>query len=71
MDLAALISGRWSDRERNAIVAAYPGVDDGNLLACRLQVAVQWLGWAPQWRPPKEHEHDWLAAALELAERLT
>jgi Phosphotransferase enzyme family len=72
MDLAALISGSWSEQQRDAIVTAYPGgADADDVLACRLQVAVQWLGWAPQWTPPREHEHDWFAEALELAERIT
>jgi hypothetical protein len=36
----------------------------------RLLVAVQWLGWSDGWRPPPEHAHDWLADALDAAERL-
>ena len=37
----------------------------------RLQLAVQWLGWAPPaWMPPEGQRHDWLAEALALAERL-
>ena len=37
---------------------------------CRLQTALQWLGWAPDWSPPPEHTHDWLGEALNLAEQI-
>lgn len=74
-DLAALVSG-WPAAGREAITAAYasePGVptfSPRDLDLARLQVAIQWLGWAPpKWRPPEEQRHDWLAEALELAER--
>jgi len=75
-DLAALVSG-WSREERGAIAAAYaaePGIPpfaQRDLDLARLQVAIQWLGWAPpEWEPPEEHRHDWLAEAVELAEEL-
>lgn len=75
-DLAALISG-WPEADREAIVAAYagePGVpafDSRELDFARLQVAIQWLGWAPpEWEPPEGQSHDWLGEAIALAEGL-
>ncbi len=75
-DLAALVSG-WPEADREAIAAAYaaePGVPAfgrRDLDFARLQVAVQWLGWAPpEWKPPQGQRHDWLGEALALAEEL-
>jgi aminoglycoside phosphotransferase (APT) family kinase protein len=75
-DLAALVSG-WPDEDREAIAAAYaaePGVPAfgrRDLDFARLQVAIQWLGWAPpQWEPPEGQRHDWLGEAVALAEEL-
>jgi len=75
-DLAALVSG-WPDGDRAAIAAAYaaePGVpafSRRDLDLARLQVAIQWLGWAPpEWEPPEGQRHDWLAEAVALAEEL-
>jgi aminoglycoside phosphotransferase len=78
IDLAALSTGRWGDSERQAIASAYeralttpPGYDFGVMLdSCRLHLAVQWLGWAPGWRPPRAHRYDWLSEATDLVERL-
>jgi hypothetical protein len=70
-DLAALLSGDWSDQERRALTAAYGTSDDEGLAFARLQVAIQWLGWAPpQWVPPQGQRHDWLGEAIELAQGL-
>jgi thiamine kinase-like enzyme len=75
-DLAALVSG-WPEKDRAAIAAAYaaePGVpafDRRDLDLARLQVAIQWLGWAPpEWEPPEGQRHDWLGEAVALAEEL-
>jgi aminoglycoside phosphotransferase (APT) family kinase protein len=75
-DLAALLSG-WPEEDRAAIAAAYagePGVpafDRRDLHLARLQVAIQWLGWAPpQWEAPEGQRHDWLGEAVALAEEL-
>jgi hypothetical protein len=37
---------------------------------CRVQVALQWLGWASNWTPPLEHRHDWLGDILQVSARL-
>jgi aminoglycoside phosphotransferase (APT) family kinase protein len=75
-DLAALVSG-WADADREALAGAYaaePGVpsfDERDLDLARLQVAIQWLGWAPpEWEPPQGQRHDWLGEAVALAEGL-
>jgi hypothetical protein len=81
IDLAALIGG-WDADERRRLVAAYeeayaegggqtvPGGLRVDLSRCRLHLALQWLGWSPDWRPPPEHAHDWLGEALALTEEL-
>jgi len=75
-DLAALVSG-WPEEDRAAIAAAYAGVPGApafsarDLDHARLQVAIQWLGWAPpEWEPPEGQQHDWLGEAIALAEEL-
>lgn len=77
VDLAALVSGDWSDSEQTAVVDAYRSVQGvpqftvRELDLARLHLAVQWLGWAPaSWQPPEGQRHDWLAEALQTAERL-
>jgi hypothetical protein len=80
MDLAALTAGKWNDEQRSALAGAYreglagaqaqPGGATDLLDWCRLQVAVQWLGWSENWSPPADHAQDWLGLALGLAERL-
>jgi hypothetical protein len=82
LDVAALVGG-WSRRERESLALAYleglggtggSGGDRERFLAdlsrCRLQLAVQWLGWASDWVPPREHAHDWLGEAVALSEEL-
>jgi Ser/Thr protein kinase RdoA (MazF antagonist) len=77
LDVAALISGRWSEQERQQILDSYLaacpallrlGVDD--LLYARLLLAAQWIGWHDRWRPPPEQRHDWHHELAELSERL-
>lgn len=81
LDLAALVSGIWSGADRALLCDAYRSALPAALRPsevalragldrCRLLLAVQWLGWSPGWNPPREHAHDWLTTALELAARL-
>jgi hypothetical protein len=81
MDLADLTGGNWTPEQKQCIADAYrealPPADrlsptdfDDALNWCRLHKAVQWLGWAPCWTPPKEHAQDWLVEARRLAETL-
>jgi phosphotransferase family enzyme len=81
IDLAALVGG-WDEQQRARLVAAYlgaaargtsrvdPAALEGDLARCRLHLALQWLGWSADWRPPPEHAHDWLGEALVLAGEL-
>ena len=82
MDLAALVGG-WAAQERGRLVAAYvrglamsgtaaqtPDELAVGVSRCRLHLALQWLGWSSDWRPPPEHAHDWLGEGLVLAEEL-
>jgi aminoglycoside phosphotransferase (APT) family kinase protein len=83
LDLAAITSGSWSKRKAVALARAYYDVARHAyteirsfkqfmyaLDCCRLYHAVQWLGWSAEWVPPPEHTHDWMNAALQLAEHL-
>lgn len=83
MDLAALTAGRWTEDERAELADVYRAVasDERQAFAsrdefmrsldcCRLQLAVQRLGWARQWTPPATQAHDWLGEALHAADRL-
>jgi aminoglycoside phosphotransferase (APT) family kinase protein len=83
MDLAALTAGRWTEDERVELAISYRSAVSGEsgtslshddfmraLDCCRLQLAVQFLGWASQWTPPATHTQDWLGEALHAADRL-
>ncbi len=83
IDLAALTAGEWSPDDRRKMIAAYrerwePARGGRTPLAelvdavtwCQLHLAVQFLGWAPDWSPPELHAQDWLREALRLAEQL-
>jgi hypothetical protein len=82
MDLAALTAG-WGEAEQSELTFSYysaltpkaPGFlpPDAFIRAldcCRVILAVQCLGWADRWVPPKQHSRDWLQEALVAAERL-
>ena len=84
LDLAALCAGSWLDEERQVLLAAYlegwaassaralPYAEAAEALRwCRLQVAVQWLGWADDWTPPLEEQADWLGETRRLAAELS
>ncbi len=77
LDLAALAGG-YGEAERRPLAEAYaeglaesgatvPAALEEGLAACRMHLAMQWLGWAEGWRPPPEHAHDWLGEAAGLA----
>jgi hypothetical protein len=83
IDVAALTSGKWTEEEKEALALAYhaalafdnswppaPEALLGALQWCRLHLAVQWLGWSPDWSPPAENAQDWLGEAMRLAEEL-
>lgn len=79
LDLAALSIGKWTPAQRAALARAYseaagsgntPAGFDAALDCCRLHLAVQALGWDPEWQAPAEHRHDWLAEALQIARDL-
>ena len=69
LDLAALTTG-WPEIDLQAIAAAYGDVSSEALDACRLHLAVRWLGWSDDWTPPPEHAKDWRLEAQAVAERL-
>jgi hypothetical protein len=33
-------------------------------------LALQWLGWAPDWQAPPEHRRDWFSEARAAANML-
>jgi hypothetical protein len=82
MDLAALTAG-WSEVQQRKLAFRYYtevspeaptwlpfDVFARALDGCRAQLAVQCLGWASRWMPPRPHSQDWLNEALQAAERL-
>jgi thiamine kinase-like enzyme len=80
LDLAAITTGAWSDDDRRRVVDAYvdeatasgapPDDVELGLAACRVQLAVQWLGWFVEHDPPPWQARDWLDDALVNAELL-
>lgn len=83
VDLAALVSGAWSEAEQDALASAYletiqrsrgretdPVKFREDLKYCQLHLAMQWLGWSRNWRPPPEHRRDWREQALSLSRQL-
>jgi Phosphotransferase enzyme family len=83
IDLASLTTG-WSQRKQRALMRAYRAALPGGLTrptripsdfsvdfdCCRLHLAVRMLGWSEAWEPPPHHAHDWLADAVQIADRL-
>lgn len=79
-DVAALISGNWSQANRRALIRDYRNAMSSNndeltdaefyeaLRLCRMHTAIRWLGWSPGWTPPVEHQCNWLAEALKMSE---
>lgn len=84
VDLAALVSGNWSEAQRTELALAYYrssetmmthtfATEEAFLAAlddCRLHVAIQWLGWSSDWTPPAAHARNWLDDALQLAYKI-
>jgi aminoglycoside phosphotransferase (APT) family kinase protein len=82
LDLAALVSGKWTDQQRQDLARAYFEELDHpqklndfeqftrDLLICRLHVAVAWLGWSHDWQPPLAHQHNWLEESLAISQQL-
>ena len=83
IDVAALVSGAWSEEQKLALVDAYhralvelgtsaPALKELVELVdyAQLHLAIQWLGWAADWSPPKTHERNWFDEAIRLATRL-
>ncbi len=77
LDLAALTLG-LPEADAADLVEAYRRALDrpparerlrADLDAARLHLAIQWLGWSPEWTPPPEHARDWRAELPELAAR--
>jgi aminoglycoside phosphotransferase (APT) family kinase protein len=81
-DLAALTGGTVTDENRRSILASYLSAapaasrQRGEALAsealgcARVQLAIQWLGWARDWSPPEEQRHDWLSEAVDIGETM-
>src|SRR5262249_35674175 len=78
LDVAALTTG-WSESARSMLgeavrsaVAHPPDADRfaADLDCASLHLAIQWLGWSPDWAPPPEHARDWRTDLPRLAERL-
>ncbi|QOV90181.1 phosphotransferase [Humisphaera borealis] len=77
-DLAALTAGNWRTEDRMQIEAAYHRCRplacakmtrheiEWLLDACRLALAIQWIGWSDGWTPPSDQAHDWYAEAVSL-----
>jgi Ser/Thr protein kinase RdoA (MazF antagonist) len=83
LDLAALCTGWAEEHQRVVALAYYRGLGPGAawlpeeqeflslLRCCQLCLAVQWLGWAPDWVAPAEHARDWLLEASRLTEGIS
>jgi aminoglycoside phosphotransferase (APT) family kinase protein len=78
IDVAAITMG-WGEPERAALTEAYrtaladppAAAELERALDCaRLHLAVQWLGWSPEWSPPPEHAQDFRTQVRRAQERL-
>jgi hypothetical protein len=83
VDLAALVSGKWTAEQREVMAMAYYEALDRNhalllqrsdflraLEYCRLHLALQWVGWSAHWTPPDDQARDWLREAVDVARGL-
>jgi hypothetical protein len=81
LDAAALTTGEWPDADRARVLGAYRSAAEAGgvafadfeaeLAACRLQLAIQWLGWFMDDVPPSRQARDWAAEAVAAAEFFT
>lgn len=77
IDLAALTTGDWEASDRDRVTGAYVHAAaehglvfddfDTDLAACRLQLAIQWLGWFTNHPPPPWQARNWIAEAADAA----
>jgi hypothetical protein len=83
IDLATLTAGTWTDDQRTELALSYHAELNPQsevwlprdafmraLDCCRVQLAVQQIGWAKQRVPPATHTQDWLGEALHAAEKI-
>ena len=83
LDLAALVSGRWSAAQRIAIASAYHSTwtnESGQAMpfstfrvaldCARLVLALRWLAAPREWYPPEDHVLDWFAEAYDLSKSM-
>lgn len=80
LDLAALTTGDLRDDDRTRIVAGYRdaatagGLEfadfNGELTACRLALALQWIAWFVADDPPAHQARDWAREAAAAADAL-
>lgn len=76
LDVAAITAGLDEDdarglaeEYRRALTAPPDREGFEHDLACaRLHLALQWLGWSGEWRPPPEYARDWRAELPRLVE---
>ena len=85
LDLAALIAGDWPEERRLELALAYGGAVPPpspwppgsrsdfleSLHWARLHLALQWIGARGDWRPPEEHDRDWVEEAMLAADALS
>jgi len=71
LDVASLLTGSWSGDQRGQLLEAYssiaPGAGgehfDATFAACRLALALRWMGWLAEQSPADGQTHDWMAEA--------
>jgi aminoglycoside phosphotransferase (APT) family kinase protein len=82
LDLAALAAGKWDDAHRRDLARAYhrEATELGQtepfaalmrrFTLASVHLALRWLGAAPGWRAPDEHQRNWFADALCVLDQL-
>lgn len=82
LDLAALAAGGWSPEQRHDLFRAYHEealargrTETFTALVRRVELAsvnlaLRWVGAAPEWEAPDEHRRDWFADAVAALARL-